>query len=126
MPLTPDTAHAFAERWYNAWNTSNVDAIMACYDEAIVHSSPFIARFNGTTDDSLHGIDAVRAYFTRALTQNPTPPGLTRFNPMHVAVGHDSVILIYRRMTGELAAEIFHLNQEHKITRSISHYGTTA
>ncbi|HLO40774.1 MAG TPA: nuclear transport factor 2 family protein [Phycisphaerales bacterium] len=123
MSLTPEDAQLFADRWLAAWNAGDLDAIMSCYHPEVVHSSPFIAKFNGTAEDALHGIEAVRAYFGRALVQNPTPAGVTRFALMHTAVGRGSVILVYRRMTGELAAEIFHLDDRLRITRSISHYG---
>jgi hypothetical protein len=33
------------------------------------------------------------------------------------------VILVYRRMNGDLAAEVFFLNAAGNITRSVSHYG---
>jgi hypothetical protein len=121
--LTPEQARSFADRWYAAWNASDLDAIMACYDDAIEHSSPFIAKFNGTHDAALRGKAAVRAYFGRAFERNPTPPGATRFNPLHVTTGHESVILVYRRMSGEIAAEIFFLSSAGRIVRSISHYG---
>lgn len=119
MPLTPAAAQSFADRWYAAWNARDVDAIMACYDPAIEHSSPFIKRYNGTDDVSLRGTEAVRDYFARALVRNPT----LRFDPLHMTTGLESVILIYRRMSGDLAAEVFFLNEEGKITRSVSHYG---
>lgn len=133
-----EQALAFADRWYAAWNThrpgpseANLDAIMACYDDAIEHSSPFIARFNagvGAEDgraevDTLRGKAAVGAYFGRALVRNPTPPGVERFQPMHLAVGMRSVLVMYRRWTGELAGEVFFLNQAGLIVRSVSHYG---
>lgn len=121
--LSLDDARAFAARWYAAWNAGDLDAIMASYADEIEHSSPFIARFNGSDVSTLRGIDAVRAYFDRALTTNPTPAGVTRFQPLHVAAGHDSVILAYRRMSGELAMEMFVLNAAGRIVRSISHYG---
>jgi len=111
------------QRWYAAWNAGGLDAIMACYDDAIEHSSPFIARFNGTADGSLRGKAAVRAYFGRALTTNPTPQGETRFQPMHLTVGLASVLVVYRRWTGELAGEVFFLNEQGHIVRSVSHYG---
>ena len=60
MSLTPELSAAFAERWYAAWNAGDLDAVMACYDDSIEHSSPFIARFNGTADGSLRGKPAVR------------------------------------------------------------------
>lgn len=123
MSLTPELSAAFAERWYAAWNAGDLDAVMACYDDSIEHSSPFIARFNGTADGSLRGKPAVRAYFGRALTTNPTPPGETRFQPMHLTTGLASVLVVYRRWTGELAGEVFFLSNTGLIVRSVSHYG---
>jgi hypothetical protein len=88
------------------------------YAPAIEHSSPFIKRYNGTDDVAIHGIAAVRDYFARALERNPT----LRFDPIHLAIGLESVILIYRRMTGDLAAEVFFFDEDGKVVRSISHY----
>ena len=119
MPLTPAQSQAFAVRWYAAWNSHSIDAIMACYDERIEHSSPFIKRYNNTDDVALRGKPAVRDYFARALERNPT----LRFDPMFVTTGLESVILVYRRMSGDLAAEIFFLSPDGLIARSVSHYG---
>ena len=100
---------------------------MACYHDTIEHSSPFIARFNAADGNApepfLRGKPAVRAYFGRALTTNPTPPGITRFSPMHLTVGTESVLVVYRRWTGELAGEVFFLDSAGLIARSVSHYG---
>lgn len=129
--LTPDQARTFADSWYAAWNArpnADLAAIMSHYAREIEHSSPFIQRFNGTPDATLRGIEAVTDYFGRAIQKSPTPPGggpggPLRFNPLHLTVGHESVILIYRRFSGELAAEVFFLRaSDHKIIRSISHY----
>lgn len=128
--LTAEDAARFAHRWFGAWNqhlpggsVANLDSIMACYDEQIEHSSPFIARFNGSGDRSLRGKAAVRAYFGRALENNPTPAGVTRFSPMHITTGLESVLVVYRRWTGEIAGEVFFLTPEGLIARSVSHYG---
>lgn len=113
-----DQARSFAQSWYAAWNAHDLDRVMAHYAPEIEHSSPFIKRYNGTEDASLRGFDAVRAYFGRALERNPT----LRFDPMHTAVGVESVTLVYRRMTGDAAAELFAFDQSGKVVRSISHY----
>lgn len=119
QPLTPEHARDFAASWYAAWNAHDLDGIMSHYDAAIEHSSPFIKRYNGTDDASIGGIAGVRDYFARALERNPT----LRFDPLHVTTGLGSVILVYRRMSGDLAAEVFFLNSAGRIVRSVSHYG---
>lgn len=119
MAVTPQQATVFAASWYAAWNAHDLGAIMGHYDDAIEHSSPFIKRYNGTDDVALRGIAAVREYFARALQRNPT----LRFDPMHVMTGLESVLLVYRRMSGDLAGEVFFLNAAGRIVRSVSHYG---
>ena len=118
MTISEQRAREFAASWYAAWNAHDIDRIMAHYAAGIEHSSPFIKRYNGTDDTSLRGAAAVRDYFARALVRNPT----LRFDPLHLTIGLESVILIYRRMTGDLAAELFGFDAAGKIVRSISHY----
>jgi hypothetical protein len=132
MTLTPAHARGFADAWYAAWNAHDLDAIMACYDPAIEHSSPFIKRYNdaiGRGDEpSIKGVPDLRGYFERALARNPT----LRFEPQHLATGLESVILVYRRHShdtppgGELSAEVFFLKAAGgtvRVVRSVSHYG---
>lgn len=91
---------------------------MAHYAPSIEHSSPFIKRYNNSDDTSIKGIEGVKDYFARALVRNPT----LKFNPMHLTVGLESVILVYTRMTGDLAAEVFFFDAVGKVIRSVSHY----
>ncbi len=118
MPITESHAQSFAASWYAAWNAHDVNAIMSHYAPTIEHSSPFIKRYNGVDDTSIKGIEGVRDYFARALQRNPT----LRFDPMCITIGLESVILVYKRMTGDLAAEVFFFNEAGKVTRSVSHY----
>lgn len=118
MRVNDAFARSFAQSWYAAWNAHDVDAIMAHYAPTIEHSSPFIKRYNNSDDASIRGVAGVRDYFARALVRNPT----LRFDPKHLAVGLESVILVYTRMTGDLAAEVFVFDEMGKVVRSISHY----
>jgi ketosteroid isomerase-like protein len=117
--LAEADARRFADSWYAAWNRHDLDGILGHYAEGIQHSSPFIARYNGDPAcRPLQGKAAVRDYFGRALQRNPT----LRFDPMHIAVGVDTVALVYRRMTGEVAVETFRL-RDGLVEASVSHYG---
>ncbi len=118
IKVTAGFAGEFATAWYAAWNARDVDAIMSLYSPEIEHSSPFIKRYNDSDDLSLRGLVAVRDYFARALVRNPT----LSFHPRHLAIGLQSVVLVYTRMTGDLAAETFWFDAAGKIVRSISHY----
>jgi len=119
MKITPEFARSFAASWYAAWNARDVTAIMAHYAPGIEHSSPFIKRYEGTDETALVGIERVRAYFARAIERNPT----LAFHPKHVGVGLESVILVYTRMTGDLACEVFWFDEAGRVVRSVSHYG---
>jgi hypothetical protein len=117
--LTEAEARRFNASWYAAWNRHDLDGIMGHYSDGIEHSSPFIARYNDDAEcKPLKGKEAVRDYFGRALQRNPT----LHFDPMHVAVGVETVALVYRRMTGEVAVETFRL-RDGSIKVSTSHYG---
>ena len=121
--VTKESAEGFARAWFAAWNAHDVERVMALYAEGIEHSSPFIARYavdeRGKQAKAIVGKKAVGEYFARAIERNPT----LRFDPMHVTVGLESVILVYRRMSGDLAAEVFVFDEAGKVVRSVSHYG---
>lgn len=132
MTLSSEHAAAFAKAWFAAWNAHDITAILSCYHPTIEHSSPFIKRYNDAigrgNEKSLRGLADLRDYFQRALDRNPT----LRFDPVSIATGLESVILVYRRHShdtppaGELSAEVFFLVDTpagHLITRSVSHYG---
>ncbi|MFN0137053.1 MAG: nuclear transport factor 2 family protein [Phycisphaerae bacterium] len=117
-PISESQARAFADSWYAAWNAHNLQAILAHYAPTIEHSSPFVSRYRASDDLWIRGIAALRDYFAHALERNPD----LRFDPLHVAVGATSLVLVYRRMSGHIAAEVFYLNAEGKVVRSVSHY----
>jgi hypothetical protein len=116
---SPGPAAAFAGRWYAAWNARDLGAVMARHEPTVEHSSPFIRRYNGADDAWLVGEGAVRDCFRRAPERNPT----LRFDPPHTAVGLFGVTPVHRRMTGDLAAELFVLSERGRVLRSVSHYG---
>jgi hypothetical protein len=67
MVTTSDDARTFAERWAEAWNNRDVEAVLADFDENVVFSSPTALAVTGV--GTVHGKDALRAYWTAALAR---------------------------------------------------------
>lgn len=80
-----------AERWLAAWNAHDLDRILALYADDARHSSKRV-RLLGGSDETLHGRDAIAAYFARGLEQYPT----LRFEPISVSSGPRTVAIEYR------------------------------
>jgi 3-hydroxy acid dehydrogenase/malonic semialdehyde reductase len=94
-PLSPAEAIAtapLAERWLAAWNAHDLDRILALYAVDARHTSKRI-RMLGGSDETLHGRDAIAAYFRRGLEHYPT----LRFEPISVSTGPRTVVIEYRR-----------------------------
>ena len=82
MP-TPDAVTTFAEDWIAAWNDHDVDRILAHYRDDVVFTSPFVTMHAFAADGVVHGRDALRRYFVRALSNYPD----LRFEPIAVVPG---------------------------------------
>jgi hypothetical protein len=117
--LTPFFAQRFADSWYPAWNAREIERIMAHYAPHVEHSSPYLLRYNQTDARSIIGRDALRVFYERVLEVN----AFTRLEPLHIAVGFDSVVLVFRGISNDLTAEVFFFDTSGKVVRSAANYG---
>jgi len=117
--LTPFFAQRFADSWYSAWNSHESERIMAHYASHVEHSSPYLLRYSITDARSITGRDNLRVFYERVLEIN----NFMRLEPLHVAVGFDSVVLVYRGISNDLAAEVFFFDSSGKVVRSAANYG---
>ena len=90
----------FAERYYAAWNSRNIDAIVALYSDEIEFSSPYIMALGFSYDGVILGKPMLRSYVERALERTPD---LT-FTPEALFVGARGHTLVYRNHRGERSA----------------------
>ncbi|MEL6807298.1 MAG: nuclear transport factor 2 family protein [Pseudomonadota bacterium] len=90
---------AFAEAWEAAWNSHDLDRILAHYSSDIVFRSHKAVRLTGGGE--LHGKDALRAYWTKALAAQPD----LSFVVVDVLHGHGMLVITYRNQLDVLAAE---------------------
>jgi limonene-1,2-epoxide hydrolase len=99
--LTAARATEFAEEWIAAWNSRDIERIVAHWAEDCVFSSPYIVRIVGDPSGRVHGKTALRAYWERALAMIPT----LHFELDGVLVGADSLVIRFRNDRGNACAE---------------------
>jgi ketosteroid isomerase-like protein len=116
--ISSQVAARFAEEWYEAWNSHDLDAILSHYADDVEFSSPFVVALNDDPTGALHGKDELRAYFARALERFPD----LRFEPLDLLVGVDSVTLSYVSVGGRRAAEVMALDPDCRVLRVQAHY----
>ena len=116
--ISSEDAAGFADQWYEAWNSHDLDAILSHYADDVEFSSPFVVAVNDDPTGTLHGKDELRAYFARALERFPD----LRFEPLDVLVGVDSVTLSYVSVESRRAAEVMTLDPDRRVLRVQAHY----
>ncbi len=109
----------FTGEWISAWNSHDLDRILAHYADDFEMSSPYIVQLMDEASGTLKGKDAIRRYWTRALA---LPPPL-KFELEQVYIGVDSITIQYRRAgTGRRAAEVLFFNEQRQVVRGVAHY----
>ena len=110
-------ADHFAADWIDAWNTHDLDRVLSHYTDDFEMSSPVIIKVAGEPSGTLQGKEAVGSYWAKALQLIPD----LHFELITTLVGVNSITLYYKGARG-LSAEVFHFNQNGKVTRAYAHY----
>jgi hypothetical protein len=113
------TPEAFAQDWIDAFNTRDVERILAHYAPEVELISPVYLRFSGGLCDTMVGLPALRDYFTHALQLHPD----LRFTLLEVAAGTQGVALRYHTNLGDrIAIECFEGPPFQPASRVLCHY----
>lgn len=113
----PQRSRQFAERWIEAWNRHDLDAVLAHFHDDFEFSSPLIRQFAGETSSRLAGKEAVRAYWQAGLSRLPD----LHFELVDVLAGIECLLILYRGHRG-LAAEVFEFDANGKVRRGQALY----
>ncbi len=89
----------FAAEWEAAWNSHDLDRIMAHYAPGIRFRSTKAKALVGNGE--LQGQTELRAYWQEALERQPD----LRFTVTDIYVGHDMITIAYTNHNGVHAAE---------------------
>lgn len=116
--LTKDNANRFGDHWVKAWNSHDLDRIMAHYSTDIVLVSPAAAKILKDPSGVVRGNEALRGYFRRGLEAYPN---LT-FQLIDVLWGVSSIVLYYVNQRRTQTAEFMDIDAAMKITRVVANY----
>lgn len=118
IPLQPSFVQTFAPDWIDAWNSHDIDRILAHYAPNVVLTSPVAQRIL-QGDGNVRGIEALRAYFTRGLQAFPD----ARFELIDTLAGIETIVLYYRNQLRDgKTAEAMLFNNEGKVARVWANY----
>jgi len=110
-------ADNFAAEWIEAWNERDLERVLSHYTDDFEMSSPVIVKIADEPAGTLKGKPAVRSYWAKALELIPH----LHFELLATLIGVNSIALYYHGHRGA-AAEVFHFNQDGKVTRAYAHY----
>jgi ketosteroid isomerase-like protein len=107
-----------ANEWYAAWNSRDLEAIVALYSDDIEFSSPFVAALGFASDGVIFGRGLFQAYVELALSRVPD----LRFEAIAVCAGARGETVVYRNQSGVLVAESHDYDAAGKIIRANAAY----
>ena len=112
-PLGGEDGQRLAEEWIAAWNSHDLDAIMALYAPGIEFQTPTIIDTLGVPDGRVQGIAALREHFERGLARLPE----LRFELERVYVGVRSIAITYTWHDGTPVCELHEYDERELISR---------
>jgi ketosteroid isomerase-like protein len=113
IPLDSERGRELAEEWVVAWNSHDLDTIMALYAPDVVFQTPTIIDTLGIPDGTVRGADALREHFSRGLERLPD----LRFDLDGVYAGVRSLAMTYRWADGTPVCELHEYDEQGLIAR---------
>ena len=109
---------ALGEKWIAAWNSRDLDRVLALYADYAEMSSPKIVALGFDAGGRLRGKDRLRAYWAKALTFRPK----LHFTLIESFVSPDSVAVLYHNEFGKQVCEYLRLDEAGKISQASGNY----
>ena len=119
FPLQGSFASRFAEEWVEAWNSHDLDRILAHYDERVVLVSPVALNLLKNGSGAVEGKAALREYFSLGLEAFPN----LHFELIDALWGVETIVVRYvNNVRDGKSAEVMQLNPTGKISRVWANY----
>lgn len=117
-PLDETTARTIARATIDAWNSHDLERILAHYSDDVVLVSPVAVERLGDPTGTVRGKAALRAYFKMGLDAHPN----LRFDLEDVMWGVKTVVLYYANQRGTMTGEFIEIDEAGKICRVVANY----
>ncbi len=111
--LTEERGRELGEEWVAAWNSHDLDAIIALYAPGVRFQTPTAIASLGIADGLIDGAERLREHFARGLARLPD----LRFDIERIYVGVRSVAITYRWADGTPVAEVHEYDRDELIER---------
>jgi len=112
LPLQGSFTRQFAQEWVDAWNSHDLDRILAHYDDDIRLVSPVARKLLNNDNGVVEGKAALRDYFHRGLKAFPD----LQFDLIEVLWGVETIVVYYaNKARGTKTAEVMQLTSAGKV-----------
>jgi ketosteroid isomerase-like protein len=118
--MTTSAHQTLARQWIDAWNSRDLDRVLALYDDAAEMVSAGIIRLGINTAGRVEGKAHLRAYWSRALENLPD----LWFELLDVSASPDSIVVRYRNERGQTICEYLRLNGAGRIIQGSANHST--
>ena len=105
QPVDHEEAKRFSESWVAAWNSHDLEAILAHFSDDVVFTSPVAAQLLEGCDGIVNGKSALRDYWDQGLAKNTD----LHFDVEALYVGINTIVINYRNQRGNLVNEVLRL-----------------
>ena len=113
-------AEEFAHEWIAAWNSHDLERVLAHYTDDFQMTSPLIAQWLGIPDGRLQGKDAIRNYWAQGLAKMPQ----LEFKLVDVVVGVSSLGIVFETVgLPRRVLEFMQLDDQKRCVRSEALHG---
>lgn len=116
--LTEAEARRIATENVEAWNSHDLERILAHYDDDIVLVSPVAAARFGDSSGEVRGKAALRRYFALGLEASPK----LHFELVDVMWGISSVVMYYKNQRGTMTGEVLEMGANGLVKRVLANY----
>jgi ketosteroid isomerase-like protein len=109
---------ALGREWISAWNSHDLERVLAMYAEDSEMTSDRIPALGFDASGTLRGKDRLRAYWGMALQRLPN----LHFDLIDIYVSPDSIVVFYQNDRGAKICEYLRLDGEGKIRQGSANH----